>query len=232
MGFDQADRRRSGDSGRTGPVPSPVRPPGARPPCVAAGTPGQPQGKMQDQQGRGAPSVPVTLESAVHRGGGLRRPVPWRGRRGLTEMQTAKTCRNDVLSVFSEGSNATPPDRGMYFILRLTQLIVRSDSRLGVLRYKIAPKCLLAGPLGQSGVGRNSGVAGTVRSYNLVFTYPSHRLFATLRQPWSRGTRRQEGSPAPAACAHGALCLAEALALFLAYTAEAQGDGDPPAIHG
>ena len=39
------------------------------------------------------------------------------------------------------------PDRGMYFILRLTQLIVRPDSRLGLLRYKIAPKCLLPGPI-------------------------------------------------------------------------------------
>ena len=64
------------------------------------------------------------------------------------------------------------PDRGMYFILRLTQLIVRPDSRLGVLRYKIAPKCLLSDPFGHSGVGGNPGVAGTVRSYNLVFTYP------------------------------------------------------------
>ena len=63
-------------------------------------------------------------------------------------------------------------DRGMYFILRLTQLIVRPDSRLGVLRYKIVPKCLLPGPFGHSGVGGNPGVAGTVRSYNLVFTYP------------------------------------------------------------
>ncbi len=33
----------------------------------------------------------------------------------------------------------TPPNRGMYFILRLTQLIVRPDSRLGALRYKIPP---------------------------------------------------------------------------------------------
>ena len=65
-----------------------------------------------------------------------------------------------------------PPDRGMYFILRLTQLIVRPDSRLGLLRYKIAPKCLLPGPFGHSGVGGNPGVAGTVRSYDLVFTYP------------------------------------------------------------
>ena len=62
-------------------------------------------------------------------------------------------------------------DRGMYFILRLTQLIVRSDSRLGERRYKIAPKCLLPGPFGHSGVVGNPGVAGTVRSYNLGFTY-------------------------------------------------------------
>ena len=109
MGFVQADRWRSGDSGRIGPVPSPVRPPGTRPPGVAAGTSGQPQRKMQDKQGRGAVSVPVMLEAAVHRDGGLWRPVPWKGRRRLTEMQAAKTSRNDVLSVFSEGSSATPP---------------------------------------------------------------------------------------------------------------------------
>ncbi len=63
-------------------------------------------------------------------------------------------------------------DRGMYFILRLTQLIVRLDSRLGVLRYRIAHKCLLPGPFGHSGVGGNPGVEGIVRSYNLAFTYP------------------------------------------------------------
>ena len=68
------------------------------------------------------------------------------------------------------------PDRGMYFILRLTQLIVRPDSRLCVLRYKIAPKCLLSGPFGDSGVGGNPGVSGPVRSYNLVFTYPCQGL--------------------------------------------------------
>ena len=47
------------------------------------------------------------------------------------------------------------PDRGMYFILRPTQLIVRLDGRLGALRYKTAPKCLLPGPFGHSGVGGN-----------------------------------------------------------------------------
>ena len=49
---------------------------------------------------------------------------------------------------------------------------VRSDIRLGLLRYKSAPKCLLPGPFHHSGVGRNPEVAGPVRSYNLVFTYP------------------------------------------------------------
>ena len=68
-----------------------------------------------------------------------------------------------------------PADRGMYFILRFTQLIVRLDGRLGVLRYKIAPKCLLPGPFGHSGVGGNPGVERTVRSYNLPFTYPCQR---------------------------------------------------------
>ena len=76
---------------------------------------------------------------------------------------------------------------GMYFILRLTQLIVRPDSRLGVLRYKIAPKCLLSGPFGHSGVGENPGVAGTVSSYNLVFTYPCQSgLFTATKMPESR----------------------------------------------
>ena len=79
-----------------------------------------------------------------------------------------------------------PPDRGMYFILRLTQLIVRPDSRLGVLRYKIVPKCLLSGPFGHSGVGGNPGVAGTVRSYNLVYTYPCQGF----PPPWTRRSRR------------------------------------------
>ena len=49
---------------------------------------------------------------------------------------------------------------------------MRSYSRSGLLRYNIAPKCLLPGPFGHFGVGGNPGVAGTVRSYNLVFTYP------------------------------------------------------------
>ena len=52
---------------------------------------------------------------------------------------------------------------------------MRSYSRSGLLRYKIAPKCLLPGPFGHFGVGGNPGVAGTVRSYNLVFTYPCQR---------------------------------------------------------
>ena len=51
-----------------------------------------------------------------------------------------------------------------------------------MLRYKIAPKCLLPGPFGHSDVGGNPGVAGrfvaiisflhTPVSYNLNFTYP------------------------------------------------------------
>ena len=80
-----------------------------RPPCVAARTSGDPQRKMQDQQGRDAASVPVMPEVTVHRDGGLWRPVLWKGRRGLTEMQAAETSRNDVLTVFFEGSSATPP---------------------------------------------------------------------------------------------------------------------------
>ena len=52
-----------------------------------------------------------------------------------------------------------------------------------MIRYKIAPKCLLPGPFGHSDVGWNPGVAGTVRSYNLVFTYPC--------QPRHRGLHRR-----------------------------------------
>ena len=94
--------------------PPPVRPPSVRTPCVAAGTSGHPQRKMQDKQGRDAASVPVMPEVAVHRDGGLWRPVLWKGRRGLTEMQAAETSRNDVLTVFSEGSSATPPPPPRY----------------------------------------------------------------------------------------------------------------------
>ena len=64
---------------------------------------------MRDKRVRDAASVPVMLEAAVRRDGVLRRPVLWKGRRGLTEMQAAKTSRNDVLSVFSEGSSAPSP---------------------------------------------------------------------------------------------------------------------------
>ena len=61
-----------------------------------------------------------------------------------------------------------------------------------MLRYKIAPKCLLPGPFGHSDVGWNPGVAGTVRSYNLVFTYPcqgrrgAHRAASGRRTPGFR----------------------------------------------
>ena len=68
----------------------------------------QRQRKMQDKQGRDAASVPVMLEVPVHRDGGLWRPVLWKGRRRLTEMQAAKTSRNDALSIFSEGPSTTP----------------------------------------------------------------------------------------------------------------------------
>ena len=64
------------------------------------------------------------------------------------------------------------PDKGMYFIWDFTQLNVRPHSRVGLLKYKTAPKCSLSGPFRHSGVGRNPGVVGPVRSYNLNFTYP------------------------------------------------------------
>ena len=49
---------------------------------------------------------------------------------------------------------------------------MRSYSRSGLLRYKIAPKCLLPGPFCHSGAGRNPRAVGPVRSYNPVLTYP------------------------------------------------------------
>ena len=67
-------------------------------------------------------------------------------------------------------------DRGMYFIWDFTQLNVRPHSRVGLLKYKTAPKCSLSGPFRHSGVGRNPGVVGPVRSYNLNFTYPCQPL--------------------------------------------------------
>ena len=75
------------------------------------------------------------------------------------------------LSTRSAGMGASP-DKGMYFIWDFTQLNVRPHSRVGLLKYKTAPKCSLSGPFRHSGVGRNPGAVGPVRSYNLNFTYP------------------------------------------------------------
>ena len=72
-------------------------------------------------------------------------------------------------ALFTEGMAA---DKGMYFIWDFTQLNVRPHSRVGLLKYKIAPKCSLSGPFRHSGVGRNPGAVRPVRSYNLNFTYP------------------------------------------------------------
>ena len=58
------------------------------------------------------------------------------------------------------------------FHLGTPELNARSYSRADLLRYKIAPKYPLSGPFRHSGVGRNPGAVGPVRSYNLNFTYP------------------------------------------------------------
>ena len=60
---------------------------------------------MQVKQGRDGRLAPVMPEVAVHRDGGLRRPVRWEGRLRLTEMNAAKTSRNAVLPVFSKASS-------------------------------------------------------------------------------------------------------------------------------
>ena len=67
---------------------------------------------------------------------------------------------------------------------------MRSYSRSGLLRYKIAPKCSLSGPFCHSGVGRDPEVAGPVRSYNLVFTYPCQP-----ETPPKRTSRGRPGRP-------------------------------------
>ena len=47
---------------------------------------------------------------------------------------------------------------------------------VGLLRYKTAHKCSLSASFRHSGVGRNPGVVGPVRSYNRAFTYPCQPL--------------------------------------------------------
>ena len=86
------------------------------------------------------------------------------------------------------------------------QLNVRPYSRAGLLRYKIAPKCSLSGPFCHSGVGRNPGVAGPVRSYNLVFTYPCQGGGAGVVPPAAAlpGPRLVPGPPGPGPPAGGA----------------------------
>ncbi len=86
-------------------------------------------------------------------------------------------------------------DRGMYFIWDFTQLNVRPHSRVGLLKYKTAPKCSLSGPFRHSGVGRNPGAVGLVRSYNLNFTYPCQTL--TREAP---GISPSGSETAPANC--------------------------------
>ena len=101
---------------------------------------------------------------------------------------------NLVYTYPCQGGN--PPDRGMYFIWNLTQLNVRPYSRAGLLRYKIAPGYPLPGPFNHSGVGRGPEVAGPIRSYNLVFTYPCQG------EPPVCSKINAAGPPAPKADAH------------------------------
>ena len=96
-------------------------------------------------------------------------PVPHHAAGGLVLVGTnAGRARLDPWRTVRVGD----ADRGRYFIWNLTQLNVRPYSRAGLLRYKIAPGYPLPGPFNHSGVGRGPEVAGPIRSYNLVFTYP------------------------------------------------------------
>ena len=85
-------------------------------------------------------------------------------------------------------------DKGMYFIWDFTQLNVRPHSRVGLLKYKTAPKCSLPGPFRHSGVGRNPGAVGPVRSYNLNFTYPCQGGGGAPCQPFSRAGTSKIGN--------------------------------------
>ncbi len=53
----------------------------------------------------------------------------------------ATDAEGDTLTYTLEGT-----DKGMYFIWDFTQLNVRPHSRVGLLKYKTAPKCSLSGP--------------------------------------------------------------------------------------
>ena len=88
------------------------------------------------------------------------------------------------------GTPSPGADRGMYFIWDFTQLNVRPHSRVGLLKYKTAPKCSLSGPFRHSGVGRNPGAVGPVRSYNLNFTYPCQPALGGVELPFPVGVVR------------------------------------------
>ena len=94
----------------------------------------------------------------------------------ITPVNQGDTNDEVNLQLLCPGCNA---DKGMYFIWDFTQLNVRPHSRVGLLKYKIAPKCSLSGPFRHSGVGRNPGAVRPVRSYNLNFTYPCQRGWGT-----------------------------------------------------
>ena len=101
------------------------------------------------------------------------------------------TYTKDPATAMFEASPWSPADRGMYFIWDFTQLNVRPHSRVGLLKYKTAPKCSLSGPFRHSGVGRNPGAVGPVRSYNLNFTYPCQ----LEPRGENRSTRKDNQSP-------------------------------------
>ena len=108
---------------------------------------------------------------------GLSSQIPSDRRSGPKMKVSSDTSRFILIAVLTFGvvsvaCSTSPPDKGMYFIWDFTQLNVRPHSRVGLLKYKTAPKCSLPGPFRHSGVGRNPGAVGPVRSYNLNFTYP------------------------------------------------------------
>ena len=122
--------------------------------------------------------------------GGHTEAAEYARRRGLVDVALASVMRDGLLRV-SEAAALRWADKGIYFIWDFTQLNVRPHSRVGLLKYKTAPKCSLSGPFRHSGVGRNPGAVGPVRSYNLNFTYP----YQPALGGGGAGRRRQRPHP-------------------------------------
>ena len=125
------------------------------------------------------------------------------GRAFIEQNAASSAGQNNVSLTLIHTMPIPLPDKGMYFIWDFTQLNVRPHSRVGLLKYKTAPKCSLSGPFRHSGLCRNPGAVGPVRSYNLNFTYPcQHPPPAAGRAASHRGGCRAAAVGRPAGGGH------------------------------